>query len=136
MSSAVASISAFGSAAIVVMHEQGSLVFDHAYCFAPEHRWKQDVEIARWCEQRFAPYPIYNAEAHLVQIEHLPRPFRQIGGLRPNLILCPPPQARRDLGRRRTAAGHASTETLIKTGWHGRLAHAVTGGTPMPPLWY
>jgi hypothetical protein len=80
-------VSAIGSVSIGVMHKQGSFVFDESYYFDPEYRWKQDLEIARWCEREFSPYPIYNAEAHLVQMQDQPLPYRQVGGLQPILIL-------------------------------------------------
>lgn len=78
---------AFGSVAIGVMARYGGFVFDRRYYFDPEYRWRQDLAIARWAEERYAPLPIYNAEAHLVQLEHQPAPYRQVGGLQPNLIL-------------------------------------------------
>lgn len=80
-------IIAEGTVAIGVMHSEGGFIFDRDYYFDPEHRWKQDQKIARWCEEQYAPHPIYNAEAHLVQLDHQPVAFRQIGGLQPNLIL-------------------------------------------------
>jgi hypothetical protein len=45
------------------------------------------MKITRWCEAKYAPYPVYNAEAHLARVNHQPLPFRQVGGLQPNLIL-------------------------------------------------
>ncbi|MBE7559316.1 hypothetical protein HS125_10340 [bacterium] len=80
-------VRALGSVAIGVMARRGGFVFDRCYYYDPEHRWEQDVAIARWAEREYAPYPIYNAEAHLVQLSHQPRPYRQVGGLQPNLIV-------------------------------------------------
>jgi uroporphyrinogen-III decarboxylase len=80
-------ISAIGSVSIAILHDQGGFEFDRKYYFDPEYRWNQDQKIARWCEQKYAPWPIYNAEAHLVQLNHLPQAYRQVGGLQPNLIL-------------------------------------------------
>ena len=80
-------ISAMGSVSIAIMHNQGGFAFDRKYYFDPEYRWQQDQKIARWCEEKYAPWPIYNAEAHLVQLEHIKHPYRQVGGLQPNLIL-------------------------------------------------
>lgn len=80
-------ISALGSIAIDVMAPKGGFVFDREYYFDPEHRWDQDKRIARWAEQTYAPYPIYNAEALLVQLDFQPIPYRQVGGLQPNLLL-------------------------------------------------
>ncbi|MFV2065583.1 MAG: uroporphyrinogen decarboxylase family protein [Pirellulales bacterium] len=79
---------AIGTVSIGRMHQEGGFVFDRDYYFDPEHRWRQDLEIARWCEETYAPYPIYNAEAHLINLDDQPNPFRQIGGLQPNLILA------------------------------------------------
>ena len=76
-----------GTVAIGVMHSEGDFTFGRDYYFDPDFRWQQDLEIAKWCEETFAPYPIYNAEAHLIQLEHLPVPFRHIGALQPNLII-------------------------------------------------
>ena len=76
-----------GSVGIDVMARAGGFVFDREYYFDPEHRWEQDKQIARWVERRFAPYPVFNAEAMLVQPDHQPIGFRQVGGLQPNLIL-------------------------------------------------
>ena len=78
---------AFGSVAIGVMAREGGFVFDERYYFDPEYRAGQDAAIARWAEETYAPWSIYNAEAHLVQIDQQPRPYRQVGGLQPNLIL-------------------------------------------------
>ncbi len=80
-------VCASGSVSIGVMHGEGGFIFDESYYFDPEHRWQQDLEIARWCERKFSPYPIYNAEAHLVQLHQQPYPYRQVGGLQPNLIM-------------------------------------------------
>jgi uroporphyrinogen-III decarboxylase len=81
------SIDALGSIAIGVMAESGGFCFDREYYYDPQHRWEQDCRIAHWAETKYAPYPLYNTEAHLVQLKHLPRPFRQVGGIQPNLIL-------------------------------------------------
>ena len=80
-------ISAEGSVSVGVLHSEGGFVFDEKYFFDPEYRWQQDLQIAQWCEEKYSPYPIYNAEAQLVQLEHQPLPYRQVGGLQPNLIL-------------------------------------------------
>jgi hypothetical protein len=87
MKAAEPAITALGSVSIAVMAELGGFRFDRRYYFDPAHRWEQDASIARWAEAAFAPYRLYNAEAHLVQLDHQPRPFRQVGGLQPNLIL-------------------------------------------------
>ncbi len=87
MTPSAARITAFGSVAIGVMARRGGFAFDRRYYFDPEYRWTQDVAIARWAEKSYAPRPIYNAEAHLVQLDHQPIPYRQVGGLQPNLIL-------------------------------------------------
>jgi hypothetical protein len=80
-------VTALGSVAISIMSREGGFIFDRRYYFDPDYRWEQDKRIARWAEDRFAPYPFYNAEAHLVQLAEQPIPFRQVGGLQPNLLL-------------------------------------------------
>ncbi len=80
-------ISVSGSVSVGVMNRDGGFVFDDHYYFDPEHRWQQDLLIAKWCKEKYAPYPIYNAEAHLVQLQYRARPYRQVGGLQPQLIL-------------------------------------------------
>ena len=75
-----------GSVSKGVLAARGEFVFDHAYFFDPVHRWEQDKRIARFIEENF-PFPLYNLEANLVQPDCLPIPFRQVGGLQPNLIL-------------------------------------------------
>ena len=75
-----------GSVSKGVLAARGGFVFDRAYFFNPEHRWEQDKRIARFVEENF-PFPLYNLEANLVQPDCLPIPFRQVGGLQPNLIL-------------------------------------------------
>ncbi len=75
-----------GSVSKSVLAARGGFAFDRAYFFDPEHRWEQDKRIARFIEASF-PFPLYNLEANLVQPDCLPIPFRQVGGLQPNLIL-------------------------------------------------
>ena len=55
-------ISVSGSVSIGVMHRDGGFVFDDQYYYNPEHRWQQDLLITKWCEEKYAPFPIYNAE--------------------------------------------------------------------------
>ncbi len=81
-------ITALGSISIAIMAQEGGFEFNRPYYFDPDYRWEQDVAIARWAEGAFAPASFYNAEAHLVQLDYLPRPFRQVGGIQPNLLLA------------------------------------------------
>jgi len=81
-------ISASGSVSMAVLAAEGNFVFDERYYFDPEFRWEQDKKITLWCEKKFQPYPVYNAEAHLARVAFQPRPFRQVGGLQPNLLLA------------------------------------------------
>ena len=80
-------ISAAGSVSVAVLAGKGKFSFDERYFFDPDYRWQQDKKIVRWCEKNFSPYPVYHAEAHLARISFQPRPFRQVGGIQPNLIL-------------------------------------------------
>ena len=81
-------VTALGSVAISVLAGSGGFRFDRRYYFDPAYRWAQDQAIARWTETFFAPLPLYYTEAHLVQLDSQPLPFRQVGGLQPNLILA------------------------------------------------
>ena len=67
MDSSTTGVFVSGTVGIGVMHKEGGFSFDRSYYFDPDHRWEQDLAIARWCERIYAPYPIHNAEAHLIQ---------------------------------------------------------------------
>ena len=74
-----------GSVSKGVLAEGGGFVFDEPYFMDPDYRWEQDKLMTRFIEHHF-PFPVYNLEANLVQPEHLPIPFRQVGGIQPNMI--------------------------------------------------
>jgi len=81
------SVSALGSVSFGWLHEHGGFTFDEPYFLDPEVRLEREQRIHAFVAQRFPDVPIYNIEAHLVQVEGRRQPVALVGALQPNLIL-------------------------------------------------
>ncbi len=81
-------ISALGSVSFGWLHEQGGFTFEEPFFLDPQVRLAQERRMHAFVEARFAGEPIYNLEAHLVQIQGRRKPVALVGGLQPNLILA------------------------------------------------
>jgi hypothetical protein len=53
----------------------------------PAARRKRERDVHAFVAARFPAYPLYNIEAHLVQVAGRQQPVVLVGGLQPNLIL-------------------------------------------------
>jgi hypothetical protein len=84
---AQANITALGSVSFGWLHEQGGFVFDEPFFLQPRVRCEREQQVHRFVRDRFPQDPIYNVEAHLVQVEGRRTPVILVGGLQPNLIL-------------------------------------------------
>lgn len=80
-------ISVLGSVSFGWLHDEGGFAFDRSFFLDPQRRRDQEARMNRFVAERFTDEPIYNIEAHLVQIEGRQRPVALIGGIQPNLIL-------------------------------------------------
>ena len=80
-------ISALGSVSFGWLHQQAGFVFDEPFFLDPFVRLKREREIHSYVAARFPQDPLYNIEAHLVQVAGRQRPVVLVGGLQPNLIL-------------------------------------------------
>lgn len=69
------------------LHTHGGFQFDESFFVDPERRLAQEAQMSGMVAERFPGEPIYNMEAHLVQIEGRRRPVALVGGIQPNLIL-------------------------------------------------
>lgn len=82
-----ARISALGSVSFGWLHEQGGFVFDEPFFLEPAARLKTEQRIHAFVAKRFPGFPVYNIEAHLVQVKGRQQPVVLVGGLQPNLLL-------------------------------------------------
>jgi hypothetical protein len=82
-----ARISALGSVSFGWLHQQGGFVFDEPFFLEPRKRLETERRIHAFVAKRFPFFPVYNIEAHLVQVAGRQRPVILVGGLQPNLIL-------------------------------------------------
>jgi hypothetical protein len=82
-----AHVSALGSVSFGWLHQQGGFVFDEPFFLDPRVRRERERQIHAFVAARFPQVPLYNIEAHLVQVAGRQRPVALIGGLQPNLIL-------------------------------------------------
>jgi len=80
-------ISALGSISFGWLHQQAGFVFDEPFFLDPHVRRQREREIHAYVATRFPEDPLYNIEAHLVQVAGRQRPVVLVGGLQPNLIL-------------------------------------------------
>jgi hypothetical protein len=81
-------ISALGSVSFAWLHEQGGFAFDAPFFLNPEVRRRREQSVHEFVADRFPPFPVYNIEAHLVQIDGRKHPLGLVGGLQPNLLLA------------------------------------------------
>ena len=70
------------------LHNEGGFCFGEPFFLDPMHRRAQEQQMHRFVAKRFPDEPIYNLEAHLVQVEGRRRPVVLVGGIQPNLILA------------------------------------------------
>jgi hypothetical protein len=82
-----ARVSALGSVSFGWLHQQGGFVFDEPFFLDPYVRQQRERQVNDFVEERFPSDPVYNIEAHLVQVEGRQQPVLLVGGLQPNLIL-------------------------------------------------
>ena len=87
MSSENQQISALGSVSFGWLHQEGGFVFDEPYFLEPEVHLEREQKIHGFVAEQFPGDPIYNIEAHLVQVEGRRQPVALVGPLQPNLIL-------------------------------------------------
>ena len=87
MTAPVDSISFLGSVSFGWLHKRGGFVFDEAYFLDPRVHLERERQIHAFVEGEFSEDPVYNLEAHLVQIEGRTQPVALVGPLQPNLIL-------------------------------------------------
>jgi uroporphyrinogen-III decarboxylase len=81
------SVTVLGSVSFGWLAAHGEFVFDQAFFMDPRVRLDRERRMHAFVAQRFPLEPIYNIEAHLVQIEGRRRPVALVGALQPNLIL-------------------------------------------------
>lgn len=87
MAASVKSISFLGSVSLGWLHHHGDFVFDEPYFLDPHVHLDREERINAFVERKFPNEPVYNMEAHLVQVEGRRRPVALVGALQPNLIL-------------------------------------------------
>lgn len=80
-------VSVLNSVSFGWLHQQGGFTFGERFFMDPQVRFEQERRMHAFVADRFPDEPIYNIEAHLVQIEGRRRPVALVGGLQPNLIL-------------------------------------------------
>lgn len=80
-------VSVLNSVSFGWMHQEGGFTFGERFFMDPQVRLEQEQRMHAFVANRFPDEPIYNLEAHLVQIEGRRRPVALVGGLQPNLIL-------------------------------------------------
>ncbi len=80
-------ISVLNSVSFGWLHQQGGFTFEESFFLDPRIRCEQEARMHRLVERHFPGEPVYNLEAHLVQVEARCRPVVMVGGLQPNLIL-------------------------------------------------
>jgi uroporphyrinogen-III decarboxylase len=76
-----------GSVSFGWLSEYGHFAFDEPFFMNPLVRLERERKMHALVAERFPDEPIYNLEAHLVQIEGRQKPVVLVGGLQPNLIL-------------------------------------------------
>jgi len=80
-------VSFLGSVSFGWLHERGGFAFDEPYFMDPRVHLERERIIHEFVAKTFPRDPIYNIEAHLVQVEGRQRPVALVGPLQPNLIL-------------------------------------------------
>lgn len=80
-------ISFLGSVSFGWIHAHGRFAFDESYFLDPMVHLEREQAIHEFVAKTFPNDPIYNVEAHLVQIQGRQRPVALVGPLQPNLIL-------------------------------------------------
>jgi len=81
------SISLLGSVSFGWLNEYGHFAFNERFFMNPLVRLEREQQMHALVAERFPNEPIYNLEAHLVQVEGRQKPVVLVGGLQPNLIL-------------------------------------------------
>ncbi len=87
MGASTESVSFLGSVSFGWLHQHGGFAFDEAYFLDPRTHLEVERQIQAFVERKFPEAPIYNMEAHLVQVEGRRKPVALVGPLQPNLIL-------------------------------------------------
>ncbi len=82
-----APISVLGSVSFGWLHDDGGFVVDEPFFMDPLVRREREAAMHAFVARRFPRDPVYNIEAHLVQVEGRRRPVVLVGGIQPNLIL-------------------------------------------------
>jgi len=80
-------VSFLGSVSFGWLHERGGFTFDEPYFMDPWVHLERERVIHAFVAEAFPREPIYNIEAHLVQVQGRQRPVALVGPLQPNLIL-------------------------------------------------
>jgi hypothetical protein len=80
-------ISVLNSVSFGWLHRNGGFDFGERFFLDPRWRFEQERRMHELVAARFPGEPIYNLEAHLVQIEGRQQPVVLVGGIQPNLIL-------------------------------------------------
>jgi hypothetical protein len=88
MSASVEAVSFLGSVSFGWLHDRGGFVFDEPFFLDPRVHLEREEQIQGFVARTFPDDPIYNMEAHLVQVEGRGRPVALVGPLQPNLILA------------------------------------------------
>ena len=88
MAASVEGVSFLGSVSFGWLHARGGFVFDEPFFLDPNLHLERERQIQAFVARVFPDDPIYNMEAHLVQVEGRGRPVALVGPLQPNLILA------------------------------------------------
>ena len=82
-----APVSVLGSVSFGWLHDEGGFVVDEPFFMEPLVRREREAAMHAFVARRFPRDPVYNIEAHLVQVEGRRCPVILVGGIQPNLIL-------------------------------------------------
>lgn len=80
-------ISVLGSVSFAWLKQHGAAGYDKDFFLDPLRRLELERRAHQIVAERFPEDPVYNFEAHLVQVAGRRRPVALVGGLQPNLIL-------------------------------------------------
>jgi len=87
MNTASNRVSFLGSVSFGWIHAHGGFAFDEPYFLDPMVHLEREQAIHEFVAKMFPDDPIYNVEAHLVQIQGRQKPVALVGAIQPNLIL-------------------------------------------------
>ncbi|MDY0289718.1 MAG: uroporphyrinogen decarboxylase family protein [Sphaerochaeta sp.] len=69
------------------LNREAGMKFNETYYFNPMERREQDLEIAKFLDERFPRYRLFNLESNLVALEYYSPHHLMVGAIQPNLIL-------------------------------------------------